>query len=257
MSVQFRVPEGHLLKGPAEPTTANLWRCRALTTPLNDLGPVLFLRDATSAIMSAVGRDDEYFSPGRNPETNRIEFYRVVNRYTDSGSISHIVGLENFLRFIRPFRSRGDIQAFVARVDREQYLTFNQCVSIRPHGQCVSSRNHGNRDREQMEQLLFQSDFFGRPDVYRLFDVRRRGGKWLAFAQERYNYPMKMKVFLGDVGHMVMLDDGAVSYHSASQTFATPLGDIKTNPDQELSVTSDMTMLLTMATTFVDKSDLE
>ena len=108
-----------------------------------------------------------------------------------------------------------------------------------------------------MDQVLFQSRFFGRPDVYRLFDVRRRGVQWLALAQERYNEPHKVKVWKGDAGKMTLVRDSRVSYRAASGTFTTSLGDVKTNPGQKLQPSQDITMLLSMTSTFVDQDDLE
>lgn len=232
MSLVFRVPEGRFMKGPGLSSVPEL-AYAFMTLNKHDLGPVLFLARTGSDIPDGAGRFQEYFSPGRDPETNRIEFHRLHCHYpNENDSVGTFPGLEGKFVVTRNGIKNGQRQTVTLsfpHLERQARLS----TVVAPHDRGVATVT---------DQLVFQSQFRRLPNIYQLFALVRKGFFWLAFARERYN-PTQYQVLVGKPNEM--RKDNKARLEGTSKRFMTTLGLTNVSPQDHLKLTHDTVMLLT------------
>lgn len=224
MPVLFFAPEGSFLVGPELTGDVDIWRCSAHTTEERDLGPVLF-RQRVPAVAGGSRPDAEFFSPGRDPRTNEISYFQLVHERRGDLSLGRLPGIANALLTTRELHGEA---VTVSRIDVEPRRRINL---MQFSGQCPPNR-------KLMKELLFDSHFFGLPEIYKLVHVVRKGFQYIALARERHG--SGTKVFCGKPGEMQ-----EVAFEQRASDIRTPLGSFSPVSGVDgLSITADVAMLL-------------
>lgn len=201
--------------------------------------PVVLLASSGSHLTDDAGRLHSYFSPGRDPATNSIDYYRLHATYSREGdSVETLPGLEGKFCVQRSHISsgrrppaRGGPTAALAFPHLEKAGTFKTAISYYDHSVFQTVK----------PQLLFNSRFYGLPEVYQLFALVRRGYDYLAFARERFHHPTEYAVMVGKPGHMSK--DATAHLDASAGVFTTSLGPTDVSPCAQLGLTHDAVML--------------
>lgn len=136
MSV-FLPPHGYVLPGPELPLSSGvgLAQLEAITTPEEDLGPVIVLEPA-AGVMAEADAPVEYLSPGRDPDSEEISFFRLTPRRKHGEARNTLPGVEGILATERGVRERT---AKVWRIDRDPptYVSLNRHLRRGKDGQAL------------------------------------------------------------------------------------------------------------------------